>query len=134
LLNLGGMANVTWVPRRGVTAGAVAFDTGPGVAVIDAVTRRVDPDAPYDQDGERARRGHPDLKALHQLLTDPFFDQPPPKSTGRAGSWSRAGGPATRPWSSGSRDGCGRGPLSRSPSSSSTARPRRRSPSRSWAS
>src|SRR5207249_2535989 len=71
------------VPRRGVIAGAVAFDTGPGVAVIDAVTRRVDPDAPYDQDGERARRGHPDLKALHQLLTDPFFDQPPPKSTGR---------------------------------------------------
>src|SRR3989449_326885 len=83
LLNLGGMANVTWVPRRGVIAGAVAFDTGPGVAVIDAVTRRVDPDAPYDQDGERARRGHPDLKALHHLLTDPFFDQPPPKSTGR---------------------------------------------------
>src|SRR5437879_3031655 len=83
LLNLGGMANITWVRRRGVIDGAVAFDTGPGVAVIDAVTRRVDPDAGYDQDGERARRGHPDLKALHQLLTDPFFDQPPPKSTGR---------------------------------------------------
>src|SRR5437899_7090036 len=83
LLNLGGMANITWVPRRGVIDGAVAFDTGPGVAVIDAVTRRVDPDAAYDQDGERARRGHPDLKALHQLLGDPFFDQPPPKSTGR---------------------------------------------------
>src|SRR6058998_1260399 len=83
LLNLGGMANITWVPRRGVIDGAVAFDTGPGVAVIDAVTRRVDSDAAYDQDGERARRGHPDLKALHQLLGDPFFDQPPPKSTGR---------------------------------------------------
>ena len=38
-------------------AGALAFDTGPGVAVIDAVTRRVDPEAPYDVDGERARRG-----------------------------------------------------------------------------
>ena len=36
-LNLGGMANVTWVPRRGAIAGAVAFDTGPGVAVLDAV-------------------------------------------------------------------------------------------------
>jgi len=83
LLNLGGMANITWVPRRGVIDGAVAFDTGPGVAVIDAVTRRVDSDAAYDQDGERARRGHPDLKALHQLLGDPFFDQAPPKSTGR---------------------------------------------------
>src|SRR5881397_792966 len=42
LLNIGGMANVTFVPRRAVTGGAVAFDTGPGVAVVDAVTRRID--------------------------------------------------------------------------------------------
>src|SRR5207244_9349510 len=41
LLNIGGIANVTWVPRRGRAAGALAFDTGPGVGVIDAVTRRV---------------------------------------------------------------------------------------------
>ena len=83
LLNLGGMANVTWVPRRGVTEGAVAFDTGPGVAVIDAVTRRVDPEAPFDRDGERARRGKPAAKALQVLLADPYFELPPPKSTGR---------------------------------------------------
>ena len=83
LLNLGGMANVTWVPRRGVTAGAIAFDTGPGVAVIDAVTRKVDPDAPYDRDGERARRGRPAAKLLDELLADPYFDLPPHKSTGR---------------------------------------------------
>ncbi len=83
LLNIGGMANVTWVPRRGVAEGAFAFDTGPGVAVIDAITRRVDPDAPYDRDGERARRGRPAAKLLEELLADPYFDQPPPKSTGR---------------------------------------------------
>src|SRR6266511_1663006 len=83
LLNVGGMANVTWVPRRGVTDGAIAFDTGPGVAVIDAVTRRVDPDAPYDLDGERARRGKPLMQALEALLADPYFEQRPPKSTGR---------------------------------------------------
>ncbi|HEV8511480.1 MAG TPA: anhydro-N-acetylmuramic acid kinase [Gemmatimonadales bacterium] len=83
LLNIGGMANVTWVPRRGVTAGALAFDTGPGVAVIDAVTRRVDPEATYDQGGERARRGRPVAKLLDELLADPYFEQPPPKSTGR---------------------------------------------------
>ena len=83
LLNIGGMANVTWVPRRGVTEGAVAFDTGPGVAVIDAVTRRIDPDAAFDRDGERARRGRPAQKVLEELLADPFFGQPPPKSTGR---------------------------------------------------
>src|SRR5213078_3935575 len=83
LLNVGGMANVTWVPRRGVAEGAFAFDTGPGVAVIDAITRRLDPDAPYDRDGERARRGRPVAKLLEELLADPYFDQPPPKSTGR---------------------------------------------------
>ena len=83
LLNIGGMANVTWVPRRGVTEGAFAFDTGPGVAVIDAITRRVDPDASFDENGERARRGRPVAKLLEELLADPYFAQPPPKSTGR---------------------------------------------------
>ncbi|MBI1966624.1 MAG: anhydro-N-acetylmuramic acid kinase [Gemmatimonadetes bacterium] len=83
LLNIGGMANVTWVPRRGVTESAIAFDTGPGVAVIDAVTRRLDPDVPFDRNGERARRGKPAAKLLEAFLADPFFDQPPPKSTGR---------------------------------------------------
>jgi anhydro-N-acetylmuramic acid kinase len=83
LLNLGGMANVTFVPRRGVPDGAFAFDTGPGVAVIDAVTRRVDPDAPYDVDGERARRGRPMARVLDELLTEPYFAELPPKSTGR---------------------------------------------------
>jgi len=83
LLNVGGMANVTWVPRRGVSEGAFAFDTGPGVAVIDAITRRVDPDAAFDVDGERARRGRPVAKLLEELLAEPYFEQPPPKSTGR---------------------------------------------------
>ncbi len=83
LLNIGGMANVTWVPRRGVTEGAFAFDTGPGVALIDAITRRIDPDAPFDENGERSRHGRPVAKLLDELLADPFFAQPPPKSTGR---------------------------------------------------
>jgi anhydro-N-acetylmuramic acid kinase len=83
LLNLGGMANVTWVPRRGVTAGAVAFDTGPGVGVIDAICRRFTPDSPFDRDGERARRGRAVSSAMNSLLADPYFTQLPPKSTGR---------------------------------------------------
>lgn len=83
LLNIGGMANVTWVPRRGVTAGALAFDTGPGVAVIDAVTRTLDGEAAYDQDGERARRGRPVSKVLEALLAVDYFRLRPPKSTGR---------------------------------------------------
>jgi anhydro-N-acetylmuramic acid kinase len=83
LLNLGGMANVTWVPRRGVTTDAVAFDTGPGVGVIDAVSRRFTPDVPFDRDGERARRGRAIASAVDLLLADAYFSQPPPKSTGR---------------------------------------------------
>jgi anhydro-N-acetylmuramic acid kinase len=83
LLNLGGMANVTWVPRRGETDGAIAFDTGPGVAVMDAITRRIDHEAAYDRDGERARRGRPARRVLDAVLEDPFFALAPPKSTGR---------------------------------------------------
>src|SRR5467141_2193436 len=83
LLNVGGIANVTWVPRRGATAGALAFDTGPGVGVIDAVTRRLEPTAAFDRDGARARRGKAVTRVLDALLADPYFAAPPPKSTGR---------------------------------------------------
>src|SRR2546422_7419960 len=83
LLNIGGIANVTFAPRRGVTGGALAFDTGPGVGVVDAVTRRIDPAARFDAGGERARRGKPSPKVLDALLADPYFAAPPPKSTGR---------------------------------------------------
>jgi anhydro-N-acetylmuramic acid kinase len=83
LLNLGGMANFTWVPRRAVGDGALAFDTGPGVAVVDAVTRRIDPRATFDEGGERAQHGRPVAAIVDALLADPYFDAAPPKSTGR---------------------------------------------------
>jgi anhydro-N-acetylmuramic acid kinase len=83
LLNLGGMANVTWVPRRGHQEGVIAFDTGPGVAVIDAVARTLDPSMPYDTGGMRASRGRPADGVVDRLLDHPYFFQRPPKSTGR---------------------------------------------------
>lgn len=83
LLNIGGMANLTYVPSRASDSGAMAFDTGPGVAVTDAVARLVRPDLPFDQDGVLASAGHPDERVLAELLSDPFFHQQPPKSTGR---------------------------------------------------
>lgn len=83
LLNLGGMANFTYVPRRAVEAGALACDTGPGVAVIDAIARLIDPSLAFDVDGRLARRGRVNESVLTRLLADAFFAAPPPKSTGR---------------------------------------------------
>lgn len=83
LLNLGGMANLTYVPRRAAEEGVIAFDTGPGVALIDAVTRLADSSLPFDREGALAARGSPNEEVLAQLLADAFFHEPPPKSTGR---------------------------------------------------
>ena len=83
LLNLGGIANITFVARRGVERGSFAFDTGPGVAVMDAVARLADPAVTFDRDGALAARGHPSEPVLADLLADSFFAEEPPKSTGR---------------------------------------------------
>lgn len=83
LLNIGGMANLTYVPRRSVEQGAFAFDTGPGMAVIDALARKVRPGLPYDVDGAVSREGTPSEAVLADLLADPYFAAEPPKSTGR---------------------------------------------------
>ena len=83
LVNIGGMANLTYVPRRAEEAGAFAFDTGPGVAIVDAVTRLVAPDRAFDRDGELNAQGRPDEALLAELLAEPYFTSPPPKSTGR---------------------------------------------------
>ncbi len=57
LMNIGGIANVTYVPGRGEREGAIAFDTGPGVSVIDAVVRLNFPDRQFDEDGRYAADG-----------------------------------------------------------------------------
>ncbi|MDH3497503.1 MAG: anhydro-N-acetylmuramic acid kinase [Gemmatimonadota bacterium] len=83
LLNVGGMANVTWVPAGGDRVAVRAFDTGPGVAVLDAVTRRMRPGLPFDRDGLLAAAGRPHAATVARLLTHPYFAAPPPKTTGR---------------------------------------------------
>lgn len=83
LLNIGGMANFTFVPRRAEDHGAFAFDTGPGMALVDAVARLVDPSLPYDVDARLASAGTVDASLLEELLADPFFAELPPRSTGR---------------------------------------------------
>lgn len=83
LQNLGGIGNVTTVPPGGGVDGVRAFDTGPGVAVIDGVTRLLRPDLPYDVDGKLASAGTANGEIVAELLQDPYFNAPPPKSTGR---------------------------------------------------
>jgi anhydro-N-acetylmuramic acid kinase len=83
LQNLGGIGNVTVVPPGGGVTGTRAFDTGPGVVVIDGVTRLLAPHLPYDIDGALAASGTPIESVVTELLAAPYFVSPPPKSTGR---------------------------------------------------
>lgn len=83
LQNLGGIGNVTIVPPGGDLAGVRAFDTGPGVVVIDGVTRLVAPGLPYDVDGALARAGRAIGSVAERALRADYFAAPPPKSTGR---------------------------------------------------
>jgi anhydro-N-acetylmuramic acid kinase len=76
-LNIGGIANVTVIPANAKPEEVIAFDTGPGNMVMDALAQ------PFDRDGERARSGRVDEALLEQLLADPYYRRDPPKSCGR---------------------------------------------------
>ena len=83
LQNIGGIGNVTVVPPNGDLRAVRAFDTGPGVALIDALARRADRSLPYDVDGRLALAGRPCEEVVGALLQAPYFAAEPPKSTGR---------------------------------------------------
>jgi anhydro-N-acetylmuramic acid kinase len=83
-LNIGGIANVTYVPAGGEAAGVVAFDTGPGNMVIDRlVWHATGGRQQFDEDGRLAAGGRVRPDWLDAWLQDPYFLAPPPKSTGR---------------------------------------------------
>lgn len=83
-LNIGGMANVTVLPAGGAPETILAFDTGPGNALIDrAVQIYTQGKQTYDRDGKYAAEGEANQIALEQMLSHPYFEQSPPKSTGR---------------------------------------------------
>lgn len=81
VLNVGGMANLSCLPAA-PQAPVLGFDCGPGNVLMDAWCQR-HRSQPFDAGGAWARSGaaHPEL--LAQLLADPYFALPPPKSTGR---------------------------------------------------
>jgi len=80
ILNIGGIANVTYLPGRDA-AGVIAFDTGPGNALIDEAAERLG--LAMDEDGRFAREGEIFASQVAYWLAHPYFDRPPPKSTGR---------------------------------------------------
>ena len=84
VLNLGGIANVTWLPEGGDPDAVVAFDTGPANSLVDGVLTLASGGAErFDRDGQRARAGRVDAALLDRLLDDDYLRRPPPKSTGR---------------------------------------------------
>lgn len=79
IINIGGMANISLLYADGRTGG---FDTGPGNVLMDHWCEKNRGD-PFDRDGEWAKSGVLNTHLLAQMLEEPFFRKPPPKSTGR---------------------------------------------------
>jgi len=87
LQNIGGIGNVTFLPPLGLPGDSLpplAFDTGPGNALIDWAAAQMSAGAQtFDQDGRLARQGTPCRELVDRWLTHPYFERRPPKTTGR---------------------------------------------------
>ncbi len=82
--NIGGIGNVTWLPAGAGVDDVIAFDTGPGNILIDAlVTVLTNGQQAFDRDGVLAGEGQLVPGMLDHLLEDGYLFQPPPKTTGR---------------------------------------------------
>ena len=82
--NIGGIGNVAYLPPKASNETQFGWDTGPGNALIDlAVARLTNGTKTYDHDGEWAAQGNPARQLVDQWLQQDFFQQSPPKSTGR---------------------------------------------------
>jgi anhydro-N-acetylmuramic acid kinase len=82
LLNLGGIANITYLPAGGAIDSLLAFDTGPGNCISDFLMRYMNPEGPgVDLDGTLASHGTADEAVVLKMLAEPFFKSKPPRST-----------------------------------------------------
>ncbi|MGA0556920.1 anhydro-N-acetylmuramic acid kinase [Larkinella sp. VNQ87] len=81
MLNMGGIANFTYLPGNLNADEVFTTDTGPGNTLIDAFTRQLF-NQPYDADGRIAAQGTINPALLHELKQHPFFAAPVPKTTG----------------------------------------------------
>lgn len=80
--NIGGIANFTAIHAGASANDVVAFDTGPGNMVIDAVMQRLF-DRPFDRNGRIAKSGTPIQRVIDRILQRQFFRRKPPKTAGR---------------------------------------------------
>jgi len=82
--NIGGIGNVTWIPAGASAEDVIAFDTGPGNMIIDALIARITNRRQcMDSNGHRAARGRILNDLLNEWMKLPYFRKKPPKSTGR---------------------------------------------------
>ncbi len=82
--NIGGISNLTFIPKGATIDRVVGFDTGPGNMVIDGLLRETTQNkTSYDHGGEIASRGIVSLQLLKELLSHPFILRKPPKTSGR---------------------------------------------------
>ncbi len=81
ILNIGGIANITCLPSQDPDQ-VFGFDTGPGNALMDAWCQH-HTGRPYDEDGHWAAEGKVDQGLLEDMLSEGYFAQPAPKSTGK---------------------------------------------------
>ena len=82
--NVGGIANLTFLPPQAKLDQVMAFDTGPGNMVIDAiVTALTGGRQGFDRNGRLAARGKVSERLLGRMMAHPFLRRPPPKTTGR---------------------------------------------------
>lgn len=83
-LNLGGIGNITVIPRKAKPREVIAFDTGPGNMVIDALVKRFTRGAQsFDRDARIAQRGSYLPRLINALMRDPYLRKAPPKTAGR---------------------------------------------------
>lgn len=84
LQNIGGIGNLTVLPRGGAPEDTFAFDTGPGNMVMDQIAERISDGAMRcDLDGALSARGQYSPELLAMMLNDPYLAKRPPKTTGR---------------------------------------------------
>ena len=81
-LNLGGVANISFIPKSGKRNEVIGFDTGPGMALIDECCNKFY-NEPIDMDGVHAKQGKVIEDILDELMAHKFIQKMPPKSTGR---------------------------------------------------